>query len=288
LKRISFVAGVLVLISLVTTGFFAIKPQVIYGDDNRQDVYEVKDQALKDAADSALVFIAKSRLFRGDNGAVIIDTKKYGADYNLCPDEPFWGQPIAGNCSGFLVGEDLVATAGHCVSDVECADYSLVFGFKKNSAQDSVDSVPAGEIYNCKEIVAREMTEVLDYALIRLDRPVVGHKPLKMATTQATSGDPVVVIGNPSGLPTKIAGGATVRTQMGDYFITNTDTYGGNSGSAVFNSRTLEVVGILVRGESDFTYDYNRSCTVSYKCGMNDCRGEDVTNIWFIQNAMPK
>lgn len=288
MKRISLVASALVFFSLVSTGFLIIKPKVIYGDDNRLDVYAVQDQKVKELADSAVAFIAKSRFARGENGMLTIDTKQYGSDYNLCSDEAFWDQPIAANCSGFLVGEDLVATAGHCISDVECADYSIVFGFEKKTIDQKGDSVQAGDVYNCKEIVAREMTEVLDFALIRLDRPVVGHKPVKMASTQATSGDPVLVIGNPSGLPTKIAGGAAVRTQMGDYFITNTDTYGGNSGSAVFNARTLEAVGILVRGENDFIYDYNRSCTMSFKCAMDDCRGEDVTNIWFIQNSMPK
>jgi hypothetical protein len=283
-----FIASALVAVSVVASGFYFFKPQVIYGDDNRQDIFASPDEGLKQAADSTIAFIAKTRLVPAENGMVTIDTKQFGPDYNLCPDEPFWDQPIAANCSGFLVGEDLVATAGHCVSEMECADYSVVFGFDKRTQEASASSVSAGEIYNCKEIVAREMTDILDFALVRLDRPVANHKPLVMAQTQAASGEEVVVIGNPAGLPTKIAGGASVRTQMGDYFITNSDTYGGSSGSAVLNSRTLEVVGILVRGENDFTYDYQRSCTKSYHCAMDDCRGEDATNIWFIQNAMPK
>ena len=45
---------------------------------------------------------------------------------------------------------------------------------------------------------------------------------------------PLVVIGHPSGLPTKIADGAWVRNNESEYyFVTNLDTFGGNSGSAV-------------------------------------------------------
>ncbi len=71
------------------------------------------------------------------------------------------------------------------------------------------------------------------------------------------------VIGHPSGLPTKVADGAQVCTQKGTHFSANLDTYGGNSGSAVFNAKTNEVVGILVRGANDYTYDMGRRCTIS-------------------------
>lgn len=32
----------------------------------------------------------------------------------LCSDEPFVGQPVASGCTAFLIGKDLMATAGHC------------------------------------------------------------------------------------------------------------------------------------------------------------------------------
>ena len=57
----------------------------------------------------------------------------------------------------------------------------------------------------------------------------------------------------------KVAGGAKVRSNNnGVYFVANLDTYGGNSGSAVFNLQTREVEGILVRGENDYVYDYGK------------------------------
>ncbi len=75
----------------------------------------------------------------------------------------------------------------------------------------------------------------------------------------------------------KIAGGAKIRSVRDQYFIANLDTYGGNSGSAVFNSSTGEVEGILVRGEVDYIFD--NGCRRSKKCTNDGCRGEDVTRI---------
>ena len=110
------------------------------------------------------------------------------------------------------------------------------------------------EVYRGVEIVARKYTKSgTDYALVRLDRPVEGHKPLVLASEDADKHDTVYVMGHPSGLPIKYAGGAHVLSSWGfnPYFKANLDTYGGNSGSPVFNA-DHEVVGILVRGDTDF------------------------------------
>lgn len=119
----------------------------------------------------------------------------------------------------------------------------------------------------------------MDFALVRLDRTVNNHTPLKVRLNGSIStGTSVFVIGHPTGLPTKVTTGAKVRsTAPSEHFVTNLDTYGGNSGSAVFNARTGVIEGVLVRGDTDFTYA--GSCVVSYQCKDTDCRGEDVTRI---------
>jgi hypothetical protein len=90
--------------------------------------------------------------------------------------------------------------------------------------------------------------------------------------------DPVLVIGHPSGLPTKVAGNAYVRDNSNPYFFTaNTDTYGGNSGSSVFNANTGLIEGVLVRGDND--YITQGSCNVSYRCTDSGCMGEAVTRV---------
>ena len=49
-------------------------------------------------------------------------------------------------------------------------------------------------------------------------------------------------MGHPLGLPVKYAANASVRENgVADHFVTNLDSYGGNSGSAVFNAATRVV-----------------------------------------------
>ena len=66
------------------------------------------------------------------------------------------------------------------------------------------------------------------------------------------------MIGFPSGLPCKVAANAKVSQNTDTFVFTgNLDTYGGNSGSPVFNLTTHEVEGILVRGGEDFEFVTN-------------------------------
>jgi hypothetical protein len=143
------------------------------------------------------------------------------------------------------------------------------------------------EVYGCKRIVkSAVLADGTDYSVVELDRSVTNHQPLKLRRSGAPAvGDSLVVIGNPSGLPTKVADGAKIRTLFPAYIRANLDTYGGNSGSAVFNAQTLEVEGILVRGEQDFVVQGN--CMVSKRCDDNACRGEDVTRISLVLPHVP-
>ena len=149
-------------------------------------------------------------------------------------------------------------------------------------------AVPEEDVYGCKELIGREQVgDGADWALVRLDRKVVGHAPLKLDLSGSIEkGAPVVVIGHPAGLPTKIAGGAAVRDASNPgFFVANLDTYGGNSGSAVFNELSGLVVGILVRGEED--YVMKGDCRVSNVCANDACRGEDVTKIANVSGKIP-
>jgi V8-like Glu-specific endopeptidase len=64
------------------------------------------------------------------------------------------------------------------------------------------------------------------------------------------------------------------------------DAFQGNSGSSVFNQKTRQIVGVLVRGEQD--YERQNGCYVAKVCGENDCRGEDVMRISEIRKKLPE
>jgi hypothetical protein len=269
--------------------FTSIKPLVIYGEDDRVDLYLISDPAILQLADSTVGMVRNQSLEPGAPEMIDVHAKAFGVEFDLCKDETYYSQPNPSMCSGFLVGEDLIATAGHCiVNDSDCSSHSFVFGLNMKDAENPVTAVPASDVYKCHKIIKREQTEEQDFALIQVDRPVVGHKPLRLAETPAQANDPVFVIGHPSGLPTKIGGGAHIRRVSEAYFVSNLDTYGGNSGSAVFNALTSEVVGILVRGDQDFGWNSEKQCTASVICKDDECRGEDSTNISFIRNAISK
>lgn len=289
MKRNSFVSALgVAFAATLSVGFVNVTPRVIYGEDNRLDVYQVQREDVKEVTESTVALIPNSALKIQSNGFIQLKTSQYGGSLNLCSNEPYYDQPTAANCSGSLVGADLIATAGHCITSTTCGKYSFIFGFKMRSEHVPQDMIPASDVYSCKEIVAREYTTGADYALVRLDRAVLGRRVLSLQKDPVRSGDEIYVVGHPSGLPTKVADGGKVRTQMNGYFVTNLDTYGGNSGSAVFNAQTNEVVGILVRGANDFVYDRQNQCTKSNVCPEDGCRGEDVTNISYISDALKK
>lgn len=269
----------------VADEMYTKRPKVIYGKDDRLDAFQVSDSGLLAVTASTAAMMSKFQL-ANQNQSVSIQSRVFGDNYGLCKDEPFYSQPNAATCSGFLVGPDLLATAGHCISDFDCSSNVFVFDYKMAGPGQNPTSTVVDNVYSCKRVVARELTRKQDYALVQLDRPVVGRTPLVLSRTPAKEGDALVLIGHPSGLPTKIAGGASVRKNEEGYFVANTDSYGGNSGSAVFNAQTLEIVGILVRGEEDFKYDNSNQCTRSNYCADGDCRGEDATHIEYVINAL--
>ena len=264
------------------------RQKVIYGVDNRKDVFEINDADLLKDADCVVALFEKSAVRDNGDGTSTLQTEQFGTRLNLCNSEPFRKQPTGAFCSGFLVAPDIVVTAGHCVSPPAVTDIRFVFGFRMVSATQPPGPIPNSEIYRGQQVLGRRFTQgALDWAVVRLDRRVTGHRPAPVRRRRRVGqGAKLHVIGHPVGLPTKIAGGAIVRNNTpAPFFLANLDTYGGNSGSPVFNSRTHRVEGILVRGERDFVSRGN--CTVSFVCPNTGCRGEDVTRITKLVNLIP-
>jgi S1-C subfamily serine protease len=255
---------------------------VIYGDDNRHDYFAETDLAIREAADSTVALMNESSLTPGPMGKVVIKGEPYGKTYGLCETEAFWEQETAAFCSGFLVASDVIVTAGHCITKAsECASTAIIFDFAYKAPGLAPKTVPENNVYRCKNIIHTESSSAgADFAVIKLDRAVTDRRPVGLRRQGSPKvGDDIFVAGHPTGLPLKIAGGAKIRsTSPQAYFIANLDTYGGNSGSAVFNARTLEVEGVLVRGEQDFKWGPGR-CMTSNVCPSTGCRGEDVTKI---------
>lgn len=238
------------------------QPKVVYGDDDRIDVYQETDAQRRAWAASTCALVSPDQLVDNGDGTYSLVAYQYSiSGYLPCPGEPFAGQPTAAFCTGFMVGPDLIATAGHCVDAASVQNTSFVFGFDMEDVSTPVMTYAPDQIYNGIEVVGWKLGDDADFCIVRVDRPITaaGAQILETRRTgKVALGTNVGVIGHPAGLPTKLAfGGATVVMENDDpgYFITNLDTYGGNSGSPVFNAETGLVEGILVYGENDYVLD---------------------------------
>ncbi|MBI4350134.1 MAG: trypsin-like peptidase domain-containing protein [Elusimicrobia bacterium] len=305
-KAVSLAAA---LAAALPAGALADSAKTVYGADNRLDYYEAPAdmQVLADSVVS--LWKAKHVSVTGDKASLA--HANFGEALNLCPSERFREQPLGAFCSGALVGEDMIMTAGHCVTDeAACADTKFVFGYAvKQSGGKAATTLPAGEVYGCKKIVKRDLDKppsgffgtvisVLanitnrmgpDYALIQLDRKVEGHRPLPVNRgAEPGNGTPLFTIGHPVGLPLKVAGGAAVRNDgPKSYYITDLDAFGGNSGGPVFNARTKMIEGILVLGGQDFVKS-PAGCTIAYTVDQNKGIGTGVTRLRFLKDAIPE
>ena len=266
-----------------------VLPKVVYGEDNRIDSVLSENAILKEAALSTAAMMSNYDLDFFEDHVIISGNKL--KDDGVCESARFASQLAVATCSGFLVGEDLLVTAGHCIeSKFDCDRAVWVFDYHDDGTNQDEITVPKSSVYRCSKIVSRALVRSTndDYALIQLDRKVTDRPPLSFRREgKIDDNAQLVVIGHPSGLPTKMADGAFVRDNgEAAYFVTNTDTFGGNSGSAVLDAQTGMVEGILVRGENDYTYSSELKCRVPLVCTMLDCRGEDVSRITRIKALM--
>lgn len=255
---------------------------VIYGKDNRQDIYQVKSALHKKLALSTAAMVAIPQFQKATRPGIFdlqgIQTLERAQ--NICASESFSQQPAVATCSGFLVGPDTLITAGHCYKaqstpEQACKAYAWVFDMHMTSpSSNPTKNIPVSNVYLCKQVIAAELSATADFAVIKLDRPVIGREPLKFRTSgKISNSTQLLVIGHPTGIPTKVSpGGKVTRNTDTTRFSTTLDTFHGNSGSAVFDAATGLVEGILIQGKTDYVPskpEDPRSCMVVNKCDDN-------------------
>ncbi len=256
-------------------------PEVIYGEDNRKEIFELdKPDLAEHVAQATGLILKRSDLPQSSSlPSFKLKTKTFLEEKNLCSNERFSSQPVAGHCTGFLISENLLATAGHCIrNEIQCNNTAIIFNFTKKLYDPETKQVDRDQLFFCKRIVAHDLDNksLSDFAIIELDRKASLRTPLTLNSDQPlTIEDELLVFGHPSGLPLKVMDGITVRDAQPELtFKINSDTFGGSSGSPVINTVTQQVEGMIIRGERDFKL--LGSCNVVYRCQENECRGEDV------------
>merc|ERR1711871_352780 len=251
--------------------------KIVYGSDDRQDIHEwAGDSSIADLADSTVALVTKSDLDCTDPNNCEPDSSVFNLEtaMNLCASETtFKDQPTMAFCSGTLIDDDIVLTAGHCIQDAQaCDNMYLVFNYAyKTDGTTLGPIVQATDVFECESVITDYNTDDLsgpDWATIKLKRSAVAQGKTALDVTECTPAvdDDLTIIGYPSGLPAKIIqfplkyyskDEDPSNTDWG--FIGPSDTFGGNSGSGVFTSDG-QVVGVHVRGNPDYVEDAVNSC----------------------------
>lgn len=235
---------------------------IIFGADNRVEYGALSTAQRRYADVTAALFDSTGVSCSGSQCSLTTSPYSSGqvgafSALPLCPGTRFAGQATGAFCTAFLIGPDLFATAGHCLSCSStfgscagaCSTTRVVFGFNADASGNNVaTSIPTGNVYSCTSAQGI-WTDTEDFAIFRVDRIVPGKAPLitRHADKLAT-GESLLVIGHPDGLPLKLATGGTSMEDLGNTNVgTSVDGFAGNSGSPVINAISGVVEAIHVR-----------------------------------------
>ena len=271
----------------------------INGSDDRKEA--MQEPRFAPVARATALMLSPAFITENANGKLDIEAQTLGDPngWNVCKDEKFTDQPAHYvNCTGFLIAPDLLLTAGHCavregtienVRNEYCENFNWIFDWSVDAGgKISLKDIDKSRMVGCKRVVYATLDFSMegdlvkhraDFAIIELERAMVGRTPLKLASVEPKAGDLVSMVGHPTGLPAKSVADAPVFVnEHANYFTSGLDAMGGNSGSPILNTAN-EVVGILVRAfpEEDYVDDAAGSCRRPNKCapGATGCTLDD-------------
>ena len=229
----------------------------------RSDDHE--DAWLRDLARNSVVTLMR----RPAMNATDPNNIRFGESYevfNMCPEERFGGDPGWGHCSGTLIDDDLVLTAGHCLAAVSCANTAISFNYLRDQPG-VINPLTTDDVYFCKSVVLQQYgTDIRDYAIVQLDRKATPrYHPMPVRFGRMPLSDrPVALLGAPLGMPLKIDDSGSVYQEDpagGSYFWINNDGFHGDSGGPIIDLTTYQEVGMLTGGDltPDLIWDDVRS-----------------------------
>lgn len=202
----------------------------------------------------------------------------------LSDDVKYYEQQTGAFGTGFLAYHPInkkkyIFTATHNLNDRNLTGVRFVFGFTKETVKDHTVTVPKDNIFE-----GQSCRRVDKWTMIELEREV-DEKWIaaELCNKVVTKRQRVHMIGHGCGLSMKLSSGSqVVQDSDSTLFLSNLDSFCGNSGSPIFDSETHKVVGMMSGGKVDYIKnpdDKVVSLQLSYKDWNEKGEGETCIRV---------
>lgn len=246
--------NLILLLSLIMT----TQAHALYEEDNRVDFYKLKDEKMKETARAMAFQIYKDELKGWTFNRYWEIVTSPLTSYGVCRQERFSDQPrMRNDCSAVLIGPKHLLLPGNCITKHYCDNdlFYWMFNYQLDSSGPLSMDRKREYFYKCEKLIKQvfDRNTAISYAVIELNKAVVGIKPVRISKELTIAPDSeLVAMGHPSGLPLKVAAGAFVADQNDEHFLVSSDIAGKSKGAAIFNAKTMELEGMLIDGRADF------------------------------------
>lgn len=252
--------------------------------DSRIEAFQLnKEKAwqnkILNISSSVGVIIEKEKVNKISKEYFQIDIQnKLGANFNLCENVPFKDQPVVGNGTAFLIKGNRLISANH-VFERAINNYVIVFNFEMINDKTVNNIIHESNVFSLNKVLFKD--EEIDVIIFNTNREIKKESLETQRSKGLKKYHKVYSVGYPTGIPKKISVNAEILDNNNlYYFYTSLDAFQGNSGSPVFDLETNKVIGVLVSGQKDFTF--NGSCNELSICSYPNCKGEKIVRIEII------